>query len=287
MAPAQGVTVRRRRLRAELRRLREATGMRQERVAEAMDWSVSKLIRIEAGQVGISTNDLKVLLDLYEVRDPEQVRSLIEMAKRSKQRGWWTKYKESLPTQYTDLIVFETEASTLRCFEPLMIHGLVQTEAYSRAMIREAGLRELSAEEIDTRMTVRSYRRQVLAEDAPPRFQLVLGEAALRQVVGGRQTMRDQLRRLLEVAEQPRVSLQILPFSAGAYPVMTGPFWILEFPEHIDTDIVYLESAAGDLWLEEEAEIERYRLVFEHLRVMALSPDESVALIAKVAEEIP
>ncbi len=286
MASGEGPTLRRRRLRAELRKAREAADLTQEQVAKEMDWSTAKVIRIEAGRTGISTNDLRALLALYGVTDQQRVTELVELARGSRQRGWWSAYKGVLRSQYTTYISFEAEAAMLRNFEPLMVPGLLQTEEYARAVVREAALRELRPDEVDARVTVRMARQQVLSRDDPPRLCAIVGEAALRQLVGGPEVMRRQLQRLVEAGEQPKVTIQVLPFSVGAHAGMHGPFMILEFAEHTDDDVVYLENAVGGLYLEEQAEVKRYRLVFEHLRGMALSPDDSAALIAKVAREI-
>lgn len=281
-----GPSVRRRRLIREIRRLREAAGLTQEQVAKEMDWSLSKVIRIETGRSGITRNDLRAMLELYGDTDRDRVAELVEMARKSKERGWWSPYKDRLPSEYTDYIGFESEATTLRFFEPVMIHGLLQTEEYARAVVREAALREFTDDEVDARVEVRMTRQRILDGDKPPRVWVVLGEAALRQRVGGPEVMRRQLLRLAGRADRPRVRLQVLPFRVGAYPGMTGPFTVLGFPGPSDADIVYLEGAVGDLYLEEPQEIQRYSLMHEHLRAMALGPDESAALIARIAAEM-
>lgn len=286
MGNGEGPTIKRRRLRAELRGLREAAGLKQEQVNEEMDWSPAKLMRIETGKVGVSKNDLKALLVLYGVTDSEEVARLVELARQSKQRGWWSAYTSKLPAKYADYIALEAEATELRNFQPLMVPGLVQTEAYARAVAREAALREFTAEEIDARVAVRLQRQEILVRDDPPRLWLVLGEAALRQRVGGPEAMRTQLHRLIETGEQRKVNLQVLPFGTGAHAGMTGSFTILDFPEVADAGVVYLEQAGGDLYLEEPDDVHRYTLMFEHLRGMALGPDESASLIARVADEM-
>lgn len=285
MAAAEGPTVQRRRLMAELRRAREVAGLRQDQVTAEMDWSHAKLIRIEGGRSGVSTNDLKALLALYDVTDPARVTELVELAKVSRKRGWWGKYKTLLPTAYTDYIAFEAEASSIRSFQPLGVFGLLQTEEYARALIREAALRELSEEEIDAKATARMTRQETLSREEPPRVGVVLGETVLRQVVGGCEVMTRQLRHLVDLSRRPRLTIQVLPFRAGAHPGMAGPFALLEFPGPVGADFVYLENALGGVCLEEPTEVRQHELMFNYLTRMALSPDDSVALITKVANE--
>lgn len=287
MAAAEGPTVQRRRLMLELRSMREAAGLKQDQVTEAMDWSPSKILRIEGGRSGVSTNDMRALLVLYGVEGEDRRAELVELAQMSRKRGWWGKYRTVLSTAYTDYIAFEAEASSIRGFQPLVVPGLLQTEEYAKAVFRESALRELSEEEIDARLAARMARQESLTQRESLRLGLVLGEPVLRQMVGGPEVMRRQLQHLVRLSQRPKLAIQVLPFGAGAHPGLSGSFMILEFPGSVGADFVYLDNALGGVCLEDTAEVRQHGLTFEYLARMALSPDDSVALITRAAEAIP
>ncbi|WP_262403709.1 DUF5753 domain-containing protein [Actinomadura sp. CNU-125] len=169
-------------------------------------------------------------------------------------------------------------------YECLFIPGLLQTERYARAAISGV-LPECGRDEIEHRVDARMQRQAALTKDQPLKLWAIVDEAALRRAVGGREVLREQLEHLLEVTELPTVHLQVLPFEAGAHPGMHGSFVIMNFPEAIGPDLVYTETQAGNLFLEEEADIARYSLVFTHLRAGALSPSASASLIKTMAED--
>jgi transcriptional regulator with XRE-family HTH domain len=278
--------VQRRRLRAELRKARQEAGFTQEQVAVAMDWSLSKVIRIEAGSVGISTNDLKALLRHYKLVDEARTAELVILARAARERSWWSVYKDVAPPGLLQLIGYESAAVINRNFEPLLIPGLLQTEEYARAVIRQLEER-YPAEQVDTLVEIRMRRQELLDRADPPLLFFILDEAVVRRLVGGAAVMRRQLRRLTEIADSPNVTIEVVPFSAGAHPGIKGPFVVLEFPDAADDDVLYLESARGDLISRDvPEEILAYREVFEQLRTMSLGPEGSLIYLAKMADEM-
>lgn len=275
-----GATVRHRRLAAQLRQLREAAGLTQEDVAERTGKDRSTLYRIESALQRPQRSTLIQLTSLYGVSEEQQA-DLLTLLKESVQRGWMQPYRSELPEVYSDYIGFENEARSICNYESLFVPGLLQTEDYARAVIRGT-LPHATPGEVENRVLARMERQALLTRDDPPRLWAIIDEAAARRQVGGPQVMAAQLGRLREAAALPNVTFQAIPFAAGAHPGMPGSFIVLDFPEAADQNIVYIDSMAGDLFLEEESEISRYRTIFEHLRAVALRPDESVSLLAAV-----
>ena len=279
--PDQNPTLRGRRLALELLRRREASGLSREEAARQLEWSTSTIFRIETGRSRPQPGNVRALVDLYGVTGPERA-GLIQLARDARQPGWWHSFRDVLPNPYEVYIGLEAGASSIRNFEPVVVPGLLQTEDYARETFRN-GPRELDRDEIERRVEVRMARQKVLARDDRPRLWVVVDEAVIRRVVGGPQVMRGQLRHLAECAEQGRTTIQVVPFAAGAHAGTTGPFVILEFLEPTDPWVVYVETVAGDIYLEEPRDVDRYTLAFDRLLAAALHPDESVRLIEQAA----
>ncbi len=278
-------TMRRRRLARELARLREQTGMTIREAATALEWDPSKLSRVEGLQRGIIVRDVRRLLTLYGVTDEAQREALFEMSRQSKQRGWWQAYADVMPSEYANLIGLEAEASEIRAYEPELVPGLLQTEQYARAIIR-LGRPGDTAGEIDRRVGVRMTRQQVLDRDDPPIMRVVLNEGAARRLVGGPEVMRGQLHKLAAQRPRSNVLIQVLPFSAGEHPAMSGPFTILAFPEPGDRGVVTLENMASTLSLEREEDLRQYVRAFDFLQAAALGPRETRDMLNALAQEI-
>ncbi|MFF0834464.1 MULTISPECIES: helix-turn-helix domain-containing protein [unclassified Streptomyces] len=282
MASSVNPTVRRRRLGQELRRLRELKGMTAEEVAERLLVSQSKISRLENGRRSISQRDVRDLCGVYEVEDQRVVDSLMEMARDSRQQGWWHTFGD-IP--YSVYIGLETDAESLRVYEPQLVTGLLQTPAYAEALVRGA-LPETSTAEIEKRVRVRMRRQErITAEVNALRLWVVLDEAALRRVVGSRLVMREQLEHLIEMSQLPHVTVQVLPFEVGAHPGLNGQYAILEFTDAADSSVVYLEGVTSDLYLEKAPDVQKYAVMYEHLRAQSLNVEQSRQLIAKVAKE--
>ncbi|GCB48411.1 helix-turn-helix transcriptional regulator [Streptomyces sp. NL15-2K] len=282
MASNVNPTVRRRRLGQELRRLRELKGMTAEEVAERLLVSQSKISRLENGRRSISQRDVRDLCGVYEVEDQRIVESLMQMAKDSRQQGWWHAFGD-IP--YSVYIGLETDAESLRVYEPQIITGLLQTRAYAEAIIR-GGSPETSEPEIDKRVQVRLRRQdRVTAEKDPLRLWVVLDEASLRRLVGTRQVMREQLEHVAEMSQAPHITVQVLPFDVGAHPGLNGQYSILEFSDAADSSVVYIEGVTSDLYLEKPHDVQKYTVMYEHLRAQALNVDQSRQLIEDVAKD--
>jgi hypothetical protein len=249
-----------------------------------MEWSRARVSRIETGKVLPRSYDVRALLDLYDVHGEER-EQLLQLARDARrQTGWWYSYLDVMPEGFDMFVVLESEASSIRTYEPQVIPGLLQTEAYARAVFeaREAD----TSEEIDRLVAARMERQAILASEERPEYWVILGEAAIRRQIGTSDIMRDQLNHLTKVSKELEVALQVIPFSRGAHPAMAaGPFVILGFPGQQDPDVVRLETVTGGAYVEGEAAIERYTLTYNHLRATALPPDETRALIRTVAQE--
>jgi hypothetical protein len=279
-------TVRHKRLTAELRRLRAESGLTRDDVASRLEWHPTKVTRIETGQwTRLNPRDVRDLLDIYRVSDPEQREALVQLARESRQKGWWHSYGDVLPSEYTHFIGLEAEAASVRTYQQVLVPGLLQAEEYARAVIRAFRPHD-DAEGTDRRVAVRHQRQQRVTADRSLQLSAVLGEGVVHQLVGDRAVTAAQLRFLAEVNDLPNVMIQVLPYAAGAHGAMIGSFEILGFPEPIDPDVVYLENMASALFMEEPEDISRYVQVFDYLRATALSPQATSDMLAAAAEEL-
>ncbi|MEU9296875.1 MULTISPECIES: helix-turn-helix transcriptional regulator [unclassified Streptomyces] len=282
MASNVNPTVRRRRLGQELRKLREAKNMTAEQVAERLLVSQSKISRLENGRRSISQRDVRDLCGVYEVEDERMVDSLMQMAKDSRQQGWWHAFGD-IP--YSVYIGLETDAESLRMYEPQIIPGLLQTHAYAEAVITGA-LPESTPVEIEKRVTVRTRRQErIRDEERPLRLWAVIDEGALHRIVGSRQLMVEQLEHLIEQSHLPHVTVQVIPFEMGAHPGISGQYSILEFPDTSDSSVVYIEGVTSDLYLEKAQDVGKYSVMYEHLRAQALNVEQTRDFISEMAKK--
>jgi transcriptional regulator with XRE-family HTH domain len=264
-----------RRLAAELRRLRAEAGLTREEFA----WR--PLYRIETAKARPQGRTLTALLDLYAV--PDELRAeLGALARQSGEQNWLQSFPSELPEPYPMYISFEGEARSLLNYESLFIPGLLQTEDYARAALSR-GSPTASRDEIQRLVEARMSRQAVLTRDPALRLWAIVDEAAFHRLVGGEGVMKSQLEHLAEAAELPQVTLQAVPYDVGAHPGMAGAFVILQFDDPGASDVVYVESGSGDLFMESETDVTRYIVIFEHLRALALPPDASVSLIMNLA----
>ncbi|MCU4745746.1 MULTISPECIES: helix-turn-helix domain-containing protein [Streptomyces] len=277
-------TVRRMRLGMELRRLREQAGKSQLEAADVVDASDAKISRVESGKTGMSRLELVALLDLYEVKDETLREALVDLNRNSRKRGWWQQRKDVLSPKLMELIELESTASQIFQFESGLIPGLFQTEAYARAVISASP--EPHGPSVDQGVQIRLERQKILEGSQSPRIICVLDEAAIRRQVGGPSVMAEQLRKLVCIANPPHLSIQVIPYSAGAHASMEGPFLRFVYPAPAHMDIVFLEQKASRLFIEEAAGLEPYRITEEHLRTQALSSAESMKLISAIAAEL-
>jgi transcriptional regulator with XRE-family HTH domain len=283
MATALSPTVRRRRLALELRHLREAAKLTCEEVAERLECSASKVSRIETGRVSVSPRDVRDLLEIYDVPE-DQREGLVQLARESRQKGWWHAFGDSVHPLFATYLGLENAASQIRLYKGIRIPTLLQTEDYARA-IHAAGLNAGQFSNDERQFALQMERRRQ-ATTNPPRVWAVIDEAALRRQVGGPEVMRQQLEHLCEVSAGPNLFLQVIPFTRGAYVAQDQQFVILSFADPVDPDVVCMGYATGCLWIEDMAEVDRYNLFFRHLQAAALSFDDSVALMTSVLKEL-
>jgi transcriptional regulator with XRE-family HTH domain len=280
-----GPTVQRMLVGARLRRLRTEMGLTREEAAEAIRASEWKIHRLENGQVGFKERDIIDLLRLYEVSDPGEVAEFVALAREANTPGWWQHYGDVLPQWFRTYVDLEAAAAVIRTYEGQFVPGLLQTDDYMRAVIQGAHLED-SNEEVGRRVRLRMARQTLLTGEQPPRLWAVVDEAALRRPVGGREVMRGQLERLVEATKLPNVTLQILPFDAGAHPAMVGSFSILRFPEQELPDVVYLEHLTSAIYLNKPEEVDQYLHVMESICVRAAAPDRTAELLGKILDEL-
>lgn len=281
MADARSPVIRRRELGALLRALRTEAGKTVEEVAESLLVSPSKISRLETGHRGASPRDIRDLCDFYQVTDPVQRDHLAALAREGRGPAWWQPY--DLP--YATYVGLEEAAIRISDFEPGVFPGLLQTPDYARALHLGA-MPRLSARAIDQRIEVRANRQKILTRAELPRVQLeaIVDEAVLRRVVGSPAIMSAQIARVVETCELPTVIVQVLPFNVGAHPALDSTFIILEFHDPVP-GVVYVEGLAGQLYLERPQDVQRYQQVFERLRMISLSQEQSLDLMTNVCHE--
>jgi transcriptional regulator with XRE-family HTH domain len=261
-----------------------SAGLTGKEAAGRLDWPPSKISRIENGVVRAHWSDVQDLLDLYSITDEERRTSLIRLAKSLRERGWWRAYGARLTQPYVDYLSLENIARQLWTYQPLVFPGLLQTRGYALALVRRSRLWK-DNDDLERFINVRIARRSILTRPSPLPVRAIIGEAALRQSVGGREVMNEQLRHLLRMAALPNVTVLVLPFTSDAATGMFAPFNVLSFSGSGLTEVVFLENLCGGLYLEEQQEIDHYRLAYDHLRTSALPPGESISLIRKVMDE--
>jgi transcriptional regulator with XRE-family HTH domain len=276
-----GPTVRRRRLGSELRKLRDASGMKLEEVAAELGVAPSTLSRIETGKAPTKSAYLSQMLEMYGVTDPAQRQVLVDMAREGHRKGWWAAYDDVLPSGFDIFVGLEAETTGIRSYENSVVYGLLQTQDYARAVLREL-LPRHTVEQVDRQVDLRMARQRRLDEEPALDLWVIHDEAVIRRAVGGDAVMRGQLTRLLEVGARPGMTLQVLPFESGAHAGMRGPFSILEFPDRTDSRIAHVESMGGFIYMEKDREVRTCSDAFDRLRAAALAPGASADLIATV-----
>jgi hypothetical protein len=271
----EGPTLRRRRLGAELKRCRESAGLTQEAVSRHFEWNTAKLTRIETARVAVTARDVRDLLTLYGRHDESYRDAMVELARLSKERSWWTDYKDVMrPGNFVGL---EAGAATMRVFEPVVVPGLLQTEAYIRALMRSGS--DVPSDVMDRRVKLRLHRQNRLSGPNPLELVAVVDESVVRRNIGGEVGMRKQLEHILDIAQSPNVTIRILPLDFGEHLFLGGPAALLEFRETTHLDVVYLEGLAGDLYEEQPSEVARYRKEFDRLSAGALDHRASLKMI--------
>jgi transcriptional regulator with XRE-family HTH domain len=253
-------------------------------VAERLGVAPSTLSRIETGKAPTRTAYLNAMLELYGVDDPSQRHVLLEMAREGHRKGWWAVWDGVLPTGFGIYVGLEAEAASLRVYEAQVVHGLLQTEDYARAVMSTVRRRQ-TPDEIDRLVKLRMQRQDVLRRPDPLELWIILDESVLQRMAGSSKVMREQLDHLYEASQWPNVTLQVLAFGSGLHPGLGGSFAIIEFPERFDPDVVYTEGVTGQAYIEErDREVRARAEAFDLLRAAALPPSDSALLIRAISE---
>jgi len=280
----------RRRLRTDLLAARLKNDLTQQRVADAMDWSMSKMNRIEKAKTGISTNDLKALLRLYGITDKEQTEQLLALAREARQSLWWRSYNDVAPAELLELMDYESASSHISQFETMFVPGILQTEDYASAVLRafyeEKSADEKSAERVSRLVDLRTKRRALLTRENAPDFSFVLDESVIRRPVASPAVMSKQLQYLVGVMELSNVTIQVAPFSTGLYPGMKGAFEHVHFEDTPDDDIVFLEGSGGDVISDIPEKVNTYLEAFRQITDASLNPADSADRLLKAQGDL-
>lgn len=280
-----GPTVQRLVLGGQLRRLREARGITLEQAATVIRGSHSKLSRMEHGRVAFKERDVADLLTFYGVTDGEQRAALLALARETATPGWWHGYADILPNWVEPFVGLEAAAAVIRNYEVQFVPGLLQTEDYARALLH-TGYPSADQDELNRLAELRVSRQEILSRPQAPRLWAVIDEAALRRPIGGREVMRDQIRHLIDMADHPSVTLQVLPFKVGAHAAGGGPFIILRFAEPDLTDVVYVEQLTSALYLDKSADVDRYMEVMEQICLQAEPAENTAKVLAAILADL-
>ena len=276
MPEVRSPTVRRRELGALLRALRTDKGLTVEQVAECLLCSPSKVSRMETGHGVATLRDIRDLCELYGVTDRAERDRMMILAREGKQRAWWESYDLADAT-YVGL---EAEAVTISAFQSSVVPGLLQTSDYARAA-HERSRPRLEPRQIDLQIEAKLTRQRILTQDDPPSLAVVLDEATLHRMVGGRQVMADQLSKAADMSALPNVTVQVIPFAQGAHPVVESNFTLLELPEP-SPGVVFVEGLIGSTYRARAEDLKRYDEVFAELQSIALNPKDTAVLIAEL-----
>ncbi|MGH3669187.1 MAG: helix-turn-helix domain-containing protein [Pseudonocardiaceae bacterium] len=284
MPTSQGPLLPRRRLGVELKKLREEAKLRLDDVASALMISSSKLSRLENGQGIPQQRDVRDLINFYQVADTSLAERLMRLTREGRRQGWWKDYSDVVPEHLDAYLALESGASVIRSFVPTILPGLLQTEDYARALLREVMPRH-SYKEVDQLVQIRLRRKQfLLRAEEPLRLLAVVDESVLRRVVGSKDIMRRQFEALTELSELPNVTVQIFPFNAGAHEAMMGSFTVFQFADDVDRDVVDVESHLGDRYLEQESHVLLYLRIFDSVSHRSLEPAPSRDLIRQIIQ---
>jgi transcriptional regulator with XRE-family HTH domain len=279
-----GPTVLRLLVGAQLRRLREASGITRDAAAYAIRGSEAKMSRIEAGRVGFRRRDVADLLTMYGVTEESARNVVLRLAEQANEPGWWHRYNDTMPDWFSTFVGLEQAATIIRCYEAQYVPGLMQTEAYANAVI-ELG-QFVRIDQVSERVELRMHRQQLLSMPQPPDYWAVIDEAVLHRNLGGRKVMREQLDHIVESSKRPNITVQVVPFDHSDAAAVGGSFTLLRFTEPDLPDIVYLEQINSALYLNRSIDVELYLRIVDRLAAGALTPRRSTEMIASVRDTL-
>jgi transcriptional regulator with XRE-family HTH domain len=269
---------------SQLRRLREGRGISRDDAGYRIRASGSKISRLELGRVSFKERDVIDLLEMYGVTDAGERDALISLAREANSPAWWHKYSDVLPDWFQIYVGLEEAAELIRVYEIQFVPGLLQTEDYARAVI-ELGQPAAPPEEIERRVALRMGRQQLLVRKNAPRLWVMVDEAALRRPIGGRKVMQSQIERLMAIASEPNITLQVMPFRFGGHAAEGGAFTLMRFPEEDLPDVVYIEQLTGALYLDKPDDVEKYSEVIERLGVKGTSPERTNEILSGMLKD--
>jgi hypothetical protein len=284
-APAGGPTVLRMLLGAQLRRLRESAGVTRDDAGYHIRASGSKISRMELGRVSFKERDVTDLLEFYGINDPTEREKLVQLTKEANATPWYQKYQDVVPDWFHVFVGLEEAAQLIRVYEVQFVPGLLQTEEYARAVILQ-GAPGLDPDEVERRVALRMGRQKLLIRENPPRYWVIMDEAALRRPMGGRDVHVGQIERLIDLVGEPNITIQVMPFRYGGHAAEGGAFTIMRFPETDLPDVVYMEYLTGAHYIDKPEEVERYAAVMERLSVAGTSPDRTREILSGILKDL-
>ena len=270
---------------AQLRRLRETAGVSRDDAGYHIRASGSKISRMELGRVSFKERDVTDLLEYYGVTDPAEREKLVQLTREANATPWYQKFQDVVPDWFHVFVGLEEAAQLIRVYEVQFVPGLLQTEEYARAIITQ-GAPGMEADEVDRRVALRMGRQKLLIRENPPRYWVILDEAALRRPMGGRDVHVKQIEHLIDLVSEPNITLQVMPFRYGGHAAEAGAFTIMRFPETDLPDVVYMEYLTGAHYIDKPEEVERYAAVMERLSVAGTSPDRTREILAGMLKDI-
>jgi Domain of unknown function (DUF5753)/Helix-turn-helix domain len=270
---------------AQLRRLRESSGVTRDNAGYHIRASGSKISRMELGRVSFKERDVTDLLEHYGVDDVAEREKLLQLTREANATPWYQKFQDVVPDWFHVFVGLEEAAQLIRVYEVQFVPGLLQTEEYARAIIAQ-GAPGVDPDEVERRVALRLGRQQLLKRDNPPRYWVILDEAALRRPMGGRDVHVAQIEHLIDLAGEPNITLQVMPFRYGGHAAEAGAFTIMRFPDTDLPDVVYMEYLTGAHYIDKPEEVERYAAVMERLSVAGTSPDRTRELLSGMLKEI-
>ena len=251
-----------------------------------MEWSLSKMNRIEKAKSGISANDLKALLRLYDITDKKRIDELAALAREARQSPWWKRYSDVAPPALLELIDYESAASAVSQYETIFVPGILQTEEYASAVLQVFYDETSVPDKVAALVDLRTRRRELVNSENAPMFSFVLDESVIRRLVGSPAITSRQLMHLVDVATQSNVTIRVVPFTAGLHPGMKGPFEIVQFEDTPDENMVFLEGPSDDIIVDDPTETQNYLAAFEHITEISLGPSESLERLRAAAGEM-
>lgn len=268
----------------QLQALREKAGLSHQQAADSIYVSEWTIRRIEAGKGALKPLNIKMLLVGYGVTDVREIDAFLGLARDASRPGWWHSYGDVLPEWFKVALGLEESAALIRAYEPQVVPGLLQTEAYARA-ITTASFPSEEEEDTERRVALRLARQNLLKRPAPPEYWVVLEETVLRRPIGGPQVMRGQIEHLIDCAARPNITIQVLPFSAGWHPAMYGMFWVYRFPDDALPDVVYSEALTSAYYLNKPEETTQYTEALDRMGAQAATPDQTVTILRQILKE--